>query len=270
MATVGNFLANATAQLQSAGIETARLDVTVLLADALHMDRASVLAHTEDQIANEQLKQLQVQADRRATHEPLAYIRGKAEFFGRSFFVNHRVLVPRPETEAMIESLRALKLPFHTKIADVGTGSGCIGITAGLEVQHSEVSLYDIDADALAIAKHNAREHHQKLEFYDGNLLENAKHGYDVILANLPYVPENYPINDAASFEPKIALFAGPDGLRDYRILFEQLAEMPAKPTWVLTESLPLQHHGLATIARHYGYFVHETNDFIQVFQYQS
>ena len=266
MATVGNLLIAATDQLTTANIITARLDATVLIADLLDQDRAAVLAHPEQELTIEQTNQLQTMLERRAQHEPLAYIREKAEFFGRTFYVNHRVLVPRPETETMIETLRALKLPPATRIADIGTGSGCIGITAALEVPRSHVDVYDIDPDALAIAKHNARLHHSKLQFHQGNLLEKAWNNYDVILANLPYVPDSYPINEAAGFEPKIALFGGPDGLRDYRTLFQQIAALPHQPTWILTESLPSQHHGLATLARHYGYTLQETNDFIQLF----
>ncbi len=276
------FLGKATEKLKTAGIGSARLDVLILLEDALHKDRALILAHPESGLTASQQRKLNKQITRRADNEPLAYIRGFTEFYGRRFKVNRRVLEPRPESETMIELLK--KLPkiqnssirqaqdkkFKIQIADVGTGSGALGITAKLEMPDVEVDLYDIDASALGVAKHNCALHELHLKTVKRDLLRNSHKAYDVILANLPYVPDHWQINRAAAMEPRIAIFGGKDGLDVYRRLFEQLSHFSWRPKYVLTESLPPQHIKLAQIAREAGFLEHQNQDFIQLFKSQT
>lgn len=283
---VERFLAQATKQLEHAGIGSARLDSLILLEDALHKDRSWLLAHSETQLSPLQQKRLSQQINRRVMHEPLAYIRGFAEFYGRRFKVNRRVLEPRPESEIMIDLLKQLvesgqlivdrkdktknyKLTTKNsiKIADVGTGSGALGITAALELHNHNVDLYDIDASALAVAKHNCALHELHLRVVKRDLLRNSHKPYDVILANLPYVPNHWRINEAAAMEPRIAIFGGRDGLDVYRRFFEQLSHFSWRPRYVLTESLPPQHEDLAQIAESYGFKPRTTRDFIQLFR---
>ncbi len=259
------WLETATKQLESAGIGSARLDCLILLEDILNKDRAHLLAHPEIKLSPEQQKQLAAQLKRRAGHEPLAYIRGRIEFFGRDFLVNKNVLVPRPESETMIELLKDLTLD-HPKIADIGTGSGALGITAALEIHGAQVDLCDIDPLALAIASENCKLHSLDLPCLEENLLASPARSYEVILANLPYVPDNFTINQAAMIEPKHAIFGGPDGLDLYRTFWQQIKDMPSGPRFVLTESLPPQHQKLAEIAEKAGYRAVETADFIQLF----
>lgn len=265
--TIQDFIKTAVTQLTESGIVTARLDCIVLLEDALQKDRAFILAHTDEAIAAPVIEVLEQQITRRCTHEPLAYIRGRAAFFGRTFTVSHDVLVPRPETEIMIELLlrhtTAIKNP---KIADIGTGSGCIGITAKLEIPGSQVDLYDISDKALKVAEQNAQNLSANVHIKLGNLLETITSQYDIILANLPYVPNNFPINLAATHEPKLALFAGMDGLRDYETFWRQAARLTHKPQFILTEAFPSQHHALATMARNSGFVLEDVQDFIQFF----
>lgn len=262
--TVGDFLARATIELANADIATARLDCLVLLEDALGLDRATLLAHPERSLSAAQATALDKKCTQRKNHVPLAYIRHKAYFYGRTFYVNQRVLVPRPESEAMIDLLKACQLPPQPLIADIGTGSGCLGITTVLEIPHARLHAYDIDEGALAIAKQNARTHKVHAQFYHGNLL--ATHGgpYDAILANLPYVPENYPINKAAGHEPQLALFAGDDGLDLYRIFWKQVAAL--QPMYVITESLTEQHAPLRALAEQAHYVQREHNGLAQLF----
>ena len=264
--TVRNWLANATVSLKGAGIATARLDALVLLEDALSKDRVLILAHPETQIDNKTEVSLNKKIAQRAGHTPLAYIRGRTEFYGREFAVTPHTLVPRPETETMIEMLKTLPLPANPAIADIGTGSGCIGITAALELPNARVSLYDIDEEALKVAKKNLQLLGAKVTCQKADLLERVTN-IDVLLANLPYVPERYAINQAAEHEPKHAIFAGKDGLNLYRRFWEQIASLPQKPLFVLTESLPPQHADLAGIAKSAGYEPYQTQDFIQVFR---
>ncbi len=264
--TVGTFITTATKELTDAGIETARLDCLVLLEDVLITDRAHLLAHPEIELTDVQEEQLAQAIQKRIRHIPLAYIRGKVMFYGREFAVNEHVLVPRPETESIIDLLKQLSLPQGTPIADIGTGSGCVGITAALEMPTTSVTLYDVDADALAVAQANAKQLQANVACAPINVLEELPSGYNVIVTNLPYVPESYPVNRAATFEPKIALFSGPDGLDHYRAFWKHIGSMPEKPQYVLAESLPSQHHALARLARVSGYALEKTDDFIQLF----
>jgi release factor glutamine methyltransferase len=265
--TAGEFVKQATLQLKKAGIGSARLDCLILLEDTTHHDRAWLLAHPEYKLTTHQLNKLNKQIDLRQKHQPLAYIRGMTEFYGRNFRLNKRVLEPRIESETMIDMLKKLPLPKNPKIADVGTGCGAIGITAALEIHPSTVDLYDIDSNALAVARHNEHMHELKLDIHKRDLLNRPiRPHYDVILANLPYVPNRWHINEAAMQEPRIAIFGGKDGLDLYRRLFEQLSKMEPKPKFVLTEALPPQHQNLSEVAAEYGFSLHSAADFIQVF----
>jgi len=311
---VEEWLRAATDKLSTAGIGSAGLDALILLEDCLRKDRAWLLAHPETPLQGQSLQRLNRQIARRVSHEPLAYIRGFSEFYGRKFKVNKRVLEPRPESEAMIDLLKALlrvrpllgvrplkqaleqKTPLRVvplkegaRIADVGTGSGCLGITAALELHNHNVDLLDIDAAALAVARHNCELHELGLKCQKRDLLSNSHTHYDVILANLPYVPRNLRVNQAAAMEPHIAIDGGSDGLDVYRRLFAQLAgsgptgttrrevplaESPStgrtrrnwQPSYVFTESLPPQHEKLSAIATEHGFKPLKTQDFIQVF----
>lgn len=264
--TVGDFLSTSTKTLTDAGIDTARLDCLVLLEDILGKDRASVLAHTDDNLTSAQLTQLEAWVERRKLHTPLAYIRGKAMFYGRTFLVNEHVLTPRPETETIITFLRELSLPDQPRIADIGTGSGCIGISAALEIPESQVDLYDISREALQLADKNALDLGASLRCRESDLLSSVEDTYDVIVTNLPYVPDAYPINAAAAHEPALALFSGADGLDHYRAFWSQAGTLSHKPQFVITESFPAQHHTLALLARNSGYVLERSEGYVQLF----
>lgn len=269
--TTNQWLKSATETLESAGLESARLDSLILLEDALGKDRTHLLAHPEIELSNEQITALNDKLVRRVTHEPLAYIRGKCEFYGREFNVNHTVLVPRPESESIIELLKEYgDIPT---IIDVGTGSGALAITAQLNKPTSTVIAVDIDENCLKIAQQNAVALGAKnISFKHGDLLRGLQLDTApapiAILANLPYVPDAYPINKAATHEPDLALFGGTDGLDPYRILFDQLAEYDDTPLIVISESLESQHHNLAGIAKNHGFIPSKTLGLAQVFTY--
>jgi len=266
-AKTGDWLISATSLLESAGIGTARLDALVLLEDELGYDRSRLLADSEMTIKPGSIAKLNRFLSRRARHEPLAYIRGKSEFYGRDFIVNKHVLEPRPESEPIIEELKWLRLPMRPRIADIGTGSGCLGITAMLELKACHVEMYDIDRRAISVAERNAKAHNLSLRIFQADLLGWRPANYDVILANLPYVPNRYKLNRSAELEPKIAIFGGNDGLDVYRRLFGRLAAVHTKPKFILTEALPTQHIGLAGIAEFSGFKLNRNNGFVQVFE---
>ncbi|MBC7581252.1 peptide chain release factor N(5)-glutamine methyltransferase [Aeromicrobium sp.] len=286
--TIQTWLKATTRLLAAAGDDTARLDALVLLEDQTGMDRAQILAYPESEITAETLNVLNNLIERRKSHEPLAYLRGKSEFYGREFIVSPAVLVPRPESETMIELLLLLAPSIRCadlesagetkpgdranssnllRIADVGTGSGALGITAQLELPNTTVDLLDIDEAALEIAKMNVIKFTLGNTIYHTDLLHGSAGKYDVLLCNLPYVPDQYAINDAARHEPAIALFAGADGLDLYRKLADQLGGLQRKPLLILTESLPEQHEGLRTIMCGIDYIEDAHDDFIQAFK---
>lgn len=287
--TIENWLLQAIENLKKADIPTPVLDAEVLLADVLGKDRSWLHAHTDHILQRSNLRILDSQIKRRAIHEPIAYIRGKQEFYGREFEVSPDTLTPRPETETMVELLLEQVEGRRSKveklnIVDVGTGSGCIIITAALEIsnikyQRSKVSYIglDISEKALKIAKRNTKKHDIEIDFHYFDLLSEALDvrlsTFDVILANLPYVPTNFKINLAASHEPEFAIFGGKDGLDYYRHMFEQLARKSkvesrnlSSTKFVLCESLPPQHKDLEQIASESGYKLKKTQDLIQLF----
>ena len=273
--TIQEFLTFSIAKLAKAGITTARLDCLVLLEDATGKDRSYLLAHPEHILQGRTLQRLRGGVLRRMEHVPLAYIREKSEFYGREFIVNKHVLVPRPETETMIELLKELmseeqrNSSKELEFADIGTGSGCIAITAKLEIPQAKLYASDISEHCLKIARNNAKYLDADVTFYQGNLLEPIiAHCSQLtaLLCNLPYVPSDYPINKAATHEPKPAIFGGNDGLHLYRNLFAQIGHLHQKPTYVLTESLPFQHNALESIAKNANYKLLNSYDLIQVF----
>lgn len=264
---IERWLKDATLKLKESGIGTARLDCLILAEDATGKDRSWLLAHPEHQLTIKLIKGLGKKIEQRSNHIPLAYVRGKTEFFGREFFINYDVLEPRPESEAMIELLKQLILPTTPHIADVGSGSGAIGITAKLELPSSVVGLFDIDAKTLEVAQKNIKKHIVDINYYMSDLLEAHKEAYDVVMANLPYVPDKFTLNRAAEMEPKLAIFGGPDGLDLYRKLFSQVCSFSWRPKYVLTESMPPQHKSLAGIAKSKGFKLKKTQDFIQLYQ---
>ena len=266
--TIGEYLAVTTAALQASGVESARLDALILLEDALGQDRALLLAHPERELPAPIYAALYKRRVRREQHVPLAYIRGRAPFFGRTFAVDERVLVPRPESEALIQ-LAKRHVPERPEliVADVGTGSGALGITAGLELPDSRVYLYDIDAGALEVARRNAAMLRVNAVLEQRDLLGGVTRPHDIILANLPYVPEQLTINRAARHEPPHALFSGPDGLDHYKRFWAELTAHANKPALIVTESLPAQHHTNALLARTAGFFLADHEGFAQAFQ---
>lgn len=269
---IDTWLKSTSKKLNEAGIGTAHLDALVLLEDTLGKDRTHLLANPQLKLITEQIKKLDRQIKRRIKHEPLAYIRGQTEFYGREFCLDRRVLEPRPESETMIELLKALSARREAlNIIDLGTGSGALAITAKLEIPKAKVIATDIDPKCLIVARRNARLLKANVKFLQGDLLQPIKvldSSLTFILANLPYVPESFKINPAAMAEPRIAIFGGSDGLDIYRQFFAQTQNLKARPKFILTEAMPPQHAKLEKIAKVAGYKLQQTDDFIQVFSY--
>lgn len=268
--TLSTWLQHSARELANSGIESARLDCLVLLEDVTGKNRAHLLAHPELELSAEQERNLGVLLNRRTKHEPLAYIRGTAEFYGHVFAINDRVLVPRPESEDIINLLS--EYGDTPTIIDVGTGSGALAVSAALLRPSADVYAIDIDETCLDVTRRNAKTLGASVTVRHGDLLRNIPldefPGPIFILANLPYVPNEYDINAAARHEPDIALFGGKDGLDPYRIMFNQLSDFDEQTIIVLTESLVSQHTTLAGIAHDNGFAQSGKRGLIQSFTY--
>lgn len=229
------------------------LDLDLIIADAIKKPREFVLVHPEYKITKKQEERIRKQAKRRINHEPLAYILGHKEFFGLDFEVNKNVLIPRPETELLVELVSHIakqktKNKKRVSIIDVGTGSGNIIISLAKNLERSTIHdprfmFYglDISRKALHIARKNSRKNKvaRKIKFFHGNLLEpilkKIIYKNYFIVANLPYLDREWKnllkSSDSAGlkFEPEIALKGGMDGLDLYRTLAEQIKLLKKK-----------------------------------------
>lgn len=270
--TIQDFLKQNVELLSSHGIDTARLDCLVLLSDVLNNNIAHILAHPEVLISDNHRLLLEGFIKRRLKHEPLAYIRKHSEFYGYKFYVNHNVLVPRPESESIISLLLEQVGKKEVTIIDVGTGSGALAITAKLLLPETHVLATDLYDACLQVASHNARMLDTSLTLLQSNLLESLPSTFFeqdiVLLCNLPYVPKDFPINAAAAHEPATALFGGKDGLDLYRLLFDQVRKFAQKnyELAVITEALPQQHNDLALIANARNLKLMKTSGLAQLF----
>lgn len=263
--TIEKILANSQSKLRDSGIESAKLDAELMLALATDKTRTWLHTHPEYELTPNQLARFDDYLKHRTTGQPIAYIVGHKEFYGRDFLVNEQVLVPRPETESFIELVKSL--PSDLSIIDLGTGSGILAITSVLEQPTWSGTATDISPKTLKVAQQNAEKLGAKnLVFKVQNLLHDDPKNYDLVIANLPYVPTNLLNKADIAHEPKVALFAGRDGLDVYRQLFDQLADRSSKPKHLLTESLESQHDAMTKLAQAAGYKLHHTQDLVQWF----
>ena len=216
MATLRDELASGAASLARVGCETPRLDAELLLAEVLGTDRAGLVSAGSDQLTGDQRTRYTALLTRRAMREPVAYILGRRAFRRLSLAVDPRVLVPRPETELLVDV--GLELPSGARVADVGTGSGAVALALKDERPDLAVTGIERDRAALAVARANGHRLRLEIRWVEADLLDDVD--YEAVLANLPYIREGEPLPpEVAEFEPASALFAGPDGLDAIRRL---------------------------------------------------
>jgi release factor glutamine methyltransferase len=210
--SVRDALDSALIALQAAGCETPRLDAELLLAAAMGVDRAVVVADPGRAIEPDAARRFQEWAARRREREPVAYILGTKGFRHIELAVDPRVLIPRPETEHLVEAL--LDLPRGARVIDVGTGSGAIALALKQERPDLDVTATDTSAEALEVADANARRLALDVAFRHGDLLAGAPGPFDAVVSNPPYVADGARLAaEIVRYEPALALRAGPDGL---------------------------------------------------------
>ena len=270
-----NWLRQAASALQKAGVASARLDCLVLLEHVLEKNREWVLAHEDYELSVSELEELNNYLAQREQRTPLAYTIGSKGFYGYTFSVTPDVLIPRPESEILIEMLQEVVSGHDVNtIIDVGTGTGCLAITAKLLYPDVHVTAVDNSVAALRIAKKNARRHKVQIQFKQMDITNclpaMPKTRPYIIMANLPYVPDGMVTSTEITKEPAAALFSGKDGLDHYRKLWQQIQKLKNKPIYILTESLEPQHTTLRELAMATGYELIQTNTLVQLFKKSS
>ena len=254
---IKDWLNDAYRQLSDIGVPSARLDAEILLAHALNKNRTYLPAHNTDNINKKTLTIADNYLLQRLNRVPTAYIIGYKEFYGRKFIVNPDTLIPRPESEDIITTLKQILpstiyyLPSTTYyLVDVGTGSGCLGITAKLEFPNLDVTLTDISSSALVIAKKNAIKLSAKVNFVKSDLLITVPEKADIIIANLPYVDKSWERSIETDYEPPLALLADDNGLSIIKKLITSAPNSLKTDGYLIIESDPVQHHILIEHAK--------------------
>jgi len=220
------------------GIDSPRLDAELLLGDALGLNRVGLYMNFDRPLNADELTAYRERVKRRARHEPLAYIRGHVEFWSLDFTVTPAVLIPRPDTEVLVEE--ALKrLPDTGRVLDIGAGSGAIAIALAHEKPKAHVEAIDVSEEALAVAAKNAAANGVQVVFKTGDLAEFAGGPFDLIVSNPPYIAEGERetlMPEVRDYEPGLALFAGADGLDAYRAIVARAPVQLKADGWLLFE----------------------------------
>lgn len=267
--TVNDWLAEATRQLVFNNVPSARLDAELLLAHTLREPRTWLHGHGDEELSDRMIEIANARLDLRLDRVPVAYIIGHKEFYGRRFKVTTATLIPRPESESLIELLK-LAVPKNEsllkerplRLVDVGTGSGILGITAKLQHPELDVTLADISRHALKVASENAAALHADVSTLQSNLLAEYPFVADIIVANLPYVDEEWERSPETNHEPATALFAEKHGLA---LIFELLTQTRTKLAnggKIILEADPEQHADIIKEAIKNGLVHTETDEY--------
>lgn len=267
--TIADWLRDSTSLLKGVGIESARLDAEIILAHTLKKPRTYLHAHTDEVVDRRTREIANARIDLRLDFTPIAYIIGHKEFYGRRFKVSTATLIPRPESETIIELLHEILprnqslLPTRLSAIDVGTGSGCLGITAALEFPDLKMTLVDISRHALKIAEWNATQLGADVTLERGDLLRGQAQKFDVIIANLPYVDPGWTVSPETNAEPEIALYAAKGGLALINQLLVQAVDLTRPGSILLLEADPRQHDAIIRECKTHGFNCIQTRGFI-------
>lgn len=199
----------------------------ILLADVLGINSLELLLHLEEQVEEEKLELFKKEVEALSQNKPLQYVIGSVNFYGNRFYINENVLIPRFETEELVENtiFKAKELfNYPVDIIDIGCGSGVIGLTLEKHLSTNSVDLIDISKEALEVSKKNIDNFNSKANIIHSDVFSNIDKKYDIIISNPPYIKTNEEIEDIVKDnEPHIALYAGDDGLDIYRKIFQDI-----------------------------------------------
>lgn len=261
---VSEWIMSTSAEFADAMIPSAGLDAEIILAHTLNKPRTWLHAHSDETIDPRRVDIANARAELRLERVPIAYIIGHKEFYGRRFFVNPDVLIPRPESEAIIDILKSHVTDDTKYLVDVGTGSGCLGITAKLEFPDLSVTIIDNSSKALVVAEKNSKSLNADVRLIKSDLLHDYPLKADVIIANLPYVdPEWADQSPELSSEPSEALFAEDSGLAIIKTLLEQASSHLTPEGIIILEADPRQHQAISDFASKIGYRPKDQSGFI-------
>jgi len=268
--TISDWLQSATNTLRNAGIDSARLDAEIIIAHTLLKNRTYLHAHGDELLDPHRREIADARVQLRTERTPIAYIVGHKEFYGRLFRVTPATLIPRPESEAIITILRELieqnKFP-EQRLVDVGTGSGCLGITAKLEFPQLHTTLIDISQHALTVTRKNAEKLNADITLLRSDLLESYADIAQYIVANLPYVDPSWQRSPETDHEPSLALFSEDNGLRLIKKLLKQAPAYLAQGGYLILEADKRQHAEIIRIAQEEGFSHHKTEGLIVCLQ---
>jgi len=262
--SISRILSRLTEVFERAGIETPRLDAEVLLGFCLGKDRAELYRDLPVELENEQILRILELAGRRKRREPMAYIRGFREFWSLEFAVTPAVLVPRPETECLVEEVLALRDAYRgvqARILDIGAGSGAVGIAVASEWPDCDMTATECSPAALEVARANARRllgANRPIAFVLGDCYEGTEGAFDIVCSNPPYISEaEYETlaREVTLYEPREALVAGPEGTEFHRRIAQGARERLKPGGWLLMEMGAGQRAALTEILEQTGLF---------------
>ncbi|MDZ7344761.1 MAG: peptide chain release factor N(5)-glutamine methyltransferase [candidate division KSB1 bacterium] len=263
--SIAELLTSAEAALRAVGIESPRREAEWLLAEILHTDRARLYLMRDRRLTTSERENFEALVRRRAQREPLQYILGKCEFYGFEFVVSPAVLIPRPETELLVEKVAELLSAVTTpRIVDLGTGSGCIAVTLAKLCRRAQIVVTDISAAALEVARTNAKAHGVAAQI-DFRLMDLTQPGalspqeqFDFVVSNPPYVleaeRESLP-PEIRNWEPPQALYVYGDGLQFYRCIINFCYRHLKSEGWVACEMASQRSQAIAKLFREAGFF---------------
>ena len=256
--------------LEKAKTKVPSIDAELILLNILReKDRTYLISHDTRDLTEVEEEKANYYLNERAKNKPLAYIINSKEFYGREFYVDENVLIPRPETEDIIDIVKKIAENIdYPIIYDVGTGSGCIATTLKLEIPKAKVVAIDNSDKALEVAKKNSNEFHSDIILQKSDLLNDAPdRNIDIVAANLPYVDKawDWLDFDSLEYEPLTALYASNDGLA---LIYELINQVSARPDikHLILESDPSQHQKIIDYCHKKGLELVETRNFILYF----
>ena len=235
--------------------DSPKLDAQLLLCNVLNIDRVSLFLSYEKEIDEPMKARFDALLERRRLQEPLNYIIGKREFYSNDFLVNHDVLIPRPETELIIDVAKKYIDKDVKNIIDIGTGSGVIAITLKLIFPNINITASDISEDVLKIAKRNAEIHKVKLDFVLSDALQNIHSNFQMIVTNPPYVKSSFIEDDLSlAYEPRRALDGGESGLEVIKKILKEAKEKIDTGGLIIMEHGFDQAEDVKSIAKKYNF----------------